>query len=201
MTLRAATTTREGIEAVRTQLSELAGRTAFPDRALNRADPAELALAAPHDVYALGLDEVAAGATLDAAQKVGRRFLVLDGSRAIASAEVADRDALSGFQMNEGPYVEATASAIARAEEHPELADGDYEIRLLRIPALYFTGLWLKSDQDGTDRVIPLDPAPADIEPGDIHAPAELLATLAEHARRVRAFDDGGDSLPDAGKR
>jgi hypothetical protein len=193
MTLRFATATPESVEAVRSHLSELAGRTAFPDRALSRADLTGLALAAPHDVYAVGLDDVVEGATLDAARMVGRRFLVLDGSKAIASVEVADRDARSGFQANEGPYVEATAVAIARAEEDPDLVDGDYEVRLLRIPALYFTGLWLKSDREGSDVVIPLDLAPAHIAPGQIHAPAELLSTLAEHARRVSAFDDIGE--------
>jgi hypothetical protein len=197
MTLRVATTTPETVEVIRSRLSELAGRTAYQDRALSRAHPAGLALAAPHDVYALGLDEVAEGATLAAARMVGHRFLVLDGSKAIASVEVSDREARFGFQANEGPYVEATAIAIARAEEDPDLAGDDYEVRLLRIPALHFVGLWLKSDRDGADGVIPLDPAPAHIEPGRIHTPDALFSTLASHARRVSAFDDIGEQPPE----
>jgi hypothetical protein len=196
MTLRAATATATSVEQVRSRLSELAGRTEFQDRALSRADPAGLALAAPHDVYVLGLDDVVDGTTLAAARLVGRRFLVLDGSRAIAGVEVADPDARSGFQVNEGPYVEATAAAIARAEEDPDLAGDDHEVRLLRVPALHFVGLWLKSDRDRGDRVIPLDPAPAHLEAGRIQDPAVLLSTLADHARRTGGFDDAGEPPP-----
>lgn len=195
MTLRAAEMTEESVEAVRSHLSELAGRTAFPKRALSRANPAGLSLAAPHDVYFLGLSDLAKGVSLDAATLVGRRFLVMDGDRPIASAELADQDEGPGFQANEGPYVQSTAAAIARAEEDPELADGDYEVRVLRIPALYFMGIWLKNEQGGqADVVIPLEPAPPPLDSGRKYTPEEILSTLAEPARTRLAFDDvGGD--------
>src|SRR5512134_1473723 len=130
MTLRVPETTEESVETVRSQLAGLASRTAFRERALTRSNPAGLALAAPHDVYSLGLRDLAGDASLDAATVVGRRFIVMDGDQPIASAEVADQDG-SGFQANEGPYVESTAAAIERAEGDPELADDDYEVRLL----------------------------------------------------------------------
>jgi hypothetical protein len=191
MTLRGAAMTDESIEVVRSQLSELAGREGFPQRALNRADPAALALAAPHDVYFLGLRDIAAGASLDAATLVGRRVLVMDGATPIASAELGERDDDFRFQANEGPFVESTAAAITRAEADPELADGDYEVRVLRIPALYFMGIWLKHERDGSDVVIPLDPAPALVDAQRKYAPDELLAELREPARARLALDEG----------
>lgn len=193
MTLRVPVTTEESVETVRSQLAGLASRTAFRERALTRANPAGLALAAPHDVYSLGLRDLAGGASLDAATVVGRRFIVMDGDQPIASAEVADQDG-SGFQANEGPYVESTAAAIERAERDPELADDDYEVRLLRIPALYVVALWLKNERGGADVLIPLDPAPAPLEAGRKYEPAEVLRAVVEAARARLAFDEEGGS-------
>jgi hypothetical protein len=193
MTLRLPAVSEDSVEAVRSRLSGLAGRTAFPERALGRADPGRVALTMPHDVYDLGLDRLAAGATLADATVVGRRFLVLDGDAPIASAELAGEGA--EFQATEGPFVAATASAIAEAERDPELAKADYEVRLLRIPALYFVGLWLKREGGGGDDVvIPLEPAPAGFDAGRRYAPAELLPLLAERARVRLAFDDESDA-------
>jgi hypothetical protein len=196
MTLRMPEPTEASVETVRSHLSELAGRTAFRRRALTRANPAGLALAAPHDVYSLGLSDLAEGASLDAATVDGRRFIVMDGDKPIASAEVADQGRGSGFQATEGPYVESTAAALERAEEDPDLDDDDYEIRVLRIPALYVMALWLKNEQGGTDVLIPLDPTPAPLEAGRKYAPAELLSALAEPARARLAFDDEDEPSP-----
>jgi hypothetical protein len=193
MTLRLPAVSEDSVEAVRSRLSTLARRTAFPERALGRADPDRLALAAPHDVYVLGLDRLAAGATLADAALVGRRFLVLDGDTPIASAELSREGA--EFQATEGPYVGATASAIDRAEQDPELAKADYELRLLRLPALYFVGIWLKREgRGGDDVVIPLEPAPAGFVAGRSYAPGELLELLAERARIRLAFDDESEA-------
>lgn len=196
MTLRMPEPTEASVETVRSHLSELAGRTAFRRRALTRANPAGLALAAPHDVYSLGLSDLAEGVSLAAATVDGRRFIVMDGDKPIASAEVADQGRGSGFQATEGPYVESTAAALERAEEDPDLDDDDYEIRLLRIPALYVMALWLKNEQGGTDVLIPLDPTPAPLEAGRKYAPAELLSALAEPARARLAFDDEDEPSP-----
>ena len=120
----------------------------------------------------------------------------MEGDKAIASAELADQDTGSaGFQANEGPFVESTADAIDQAERDPELADGDYEVRVLRIPALYVMALWLKDERGGADVLIPLDPTPAPLEAGRKYAPAELSSTLAEAARARLAFYDE-DELP-----
>ena len=196
MTLRVPEISAESVESVRSHLSELAARRNFRDRALNRANPASLALAVPHDVYFLGLSDLAEGVRLDAATLAGRRFIVMDGDKPIASAELADQGSGVAFQANEGPYVESTAAAIARAETDPELANDDYEIRVLRIPALYFMGLWLKNEHGEADVMIPLEPAPAPLQAGRKYEPAEVLLTLAEPARERLAFDDIGETSP-----
>lgn len=188
MRLRVPEPTPDVVDAIRTQLSELAGRAPFRDRALARANPVNVALAAPHNVYLLGLDEVAEGASIETARPVGQRFLVLDGDHPVAGVEVTDPDGGLGFQLNEGPFVAATAAAITRAEAEPELADGDYELRMLRVPALYFVALWLRGVDGHDDVVIPLDPAPPPFEPGRRYAPEAVLSELTDQARRRHQF-------------
>jgi hypothetical protein len=192
MTLRVPESPAKTVDAIQRHLSDLAGRAEFQHRALSGARLGDLALAAPHDVYTLGLDAIARGARLTDAEPVGRRFLVMDEDRAVAAAEVADEEG-SGFQANEGRFVRATAEAIRRAEADPELADGRYELRLLRIPALYLMALWLSDDDGRGDRVIPLEPAPQPLQAGESYVPEELLALLRGPARRrLEAPDDAG---------
>jgi hypothetical protein len=181
VTLRPAEPSPEIVESIRSHLSELAARPQFQERGLAQAEPSRLELAVPHDVYTLGLDELSAGASLEDAQAVGQRFLVVDGDRAVSSAEVTPGG--GGFQANEGPFVAATLAAIEEAERDPELSDGRYELRVLRIPALYLMALWLKDDDGDGDLVIPLAPAPEPLEPERRYRPDELMGALAEMAK------------------
>ena len=191
MTLRAAEPSAEAIATVRAHLTDLAARPQFQHRALGGAEPTDVALAAPHDVYAIGLDRLAEGAGLETADVVGQRFLVLDDAQPVASAELA---AGGGFESNEGPFVGATAEAIRAAESSPDLADGRYELRLLRIPGVYLMALWLR-DEDGEhdgDVVVPLAPAPPPIEAGRHYALAELQPLLRQLAQERLAVSDIG---------
>jgi hypothetical protein len=190
MTLRPAEPSPEVVETVRSHLSALAARPEFQGRGMALSEPSELDLAVPHDVYSVGLDQLSAGASLQDAEAVGQRFLVVDGDTPVASAEVTPEG--GDFQANEGPFVAATLAAIERAEEDPELSDGRYELRLLRIPALYLMALWLKDEDGEGDRVIPLDPAPEPLEAGRHYRPAELMDELARMAAARREFDDVG---------
>jgi hypothetical protein len=190
MTLRVAEPSPEVVETVRSNLSALAARPEYRRRGVAQSEPSELELAVPHDVYTLGLDRLAAGASIQDAAPVGQRFLVVDGDRPVSSAEVTPEG--GDFQANEGPFVAATLAAIEQAEQDPELSDGRYELRLLRIPALYLMALWLKDEDGDGDVVIPLDPAPEPLEPGRHYRPGELMDELARMAEARGDFDEVG---------
>ncbi len=183
MTLHTPDLSEPALRAIQDGVDRLASRPEYADRALGGADPASLEAAVPHDVYTLGLEAVAAGEALDAAEPVGRRVLVMEGDRAIASAELADPDGGGGFSATEGPYTEATADAVAEVETWPVVAGGEYELRVLRLPALYLMALWLKDRDGDDDLVVPLDPAPPGIEAGRGYSADELLGALRERAR------------------
>jgi hypothetical protein len=131
---------------------------------MDNAQPGELEqveLVAPHRVYSLSFDSIY-DRQLSRAAFVGWRFLILTGERVIASAEVLNGGEPS-VAVNTGESASATANAIDRLENLPEVRGGDFELRLLRINALYLAAIWLAGDQQ---IVIPLDPAPRFIYAG-----------------------------------
>lgn len=191
MTLRPAELSDSALATIREGVARLAGRPAYRDRGLGAARGEDLDVAAPHDVYTLGLDALAAGKGLEAAEPVGRRVLIMRADQPVATAELDDPEGGGGLSATEGPFTEATATAIAQVEDLPAVAAGDYELRMLRLPALYFIGLWLKDESGTDDLIVPLDPAPAGIEPGRPYAEDELLGELRGRARsRLDESDD-----------
>jgi hypothetical protein len=153
---------------------------------LRGATREELALVAPHRVYTLALTAIA-GRGLDEAQPAGWRFLIAHGERIVASAEL-DNDAGRAPSVNGGPYVSSTTAVIERLEGVPAIAEGDFELRLLKVPALYIAAAWLV---DGDRVVVPLDPAPSFLEAGSLYAQQEFVALLTAPAERVAELDDG----------
>jgi hypothetical protein len=192
VTLRPADLSAAALETIRDGVARLARRPEYRSRAIGAADPETLDVAAPHDVYTLGLDALASGAGLEAAEPVGQRVLLMRAEEAVATAELADPSAGEGLSTTEGPFTESTAATIAAVESWPQVAEGDYELRLLRVPAVYLMALWLKDRSGGDDLLVPLDPAPAGLEAGRGYGVSELLGELRELAASRAAGDDEG---------
>lgn len=158
--------------------------------------PAPTDTAAPHPVYLAGLEELAAGRLLETAVENGWRYLLIRGDQAVATATVGTGGG-AGMQFShvtQGPYVEATVEGLHRAEALDEVASGDYELRLLDVPALYLRALWLHGQNGEGEMLIPLPPAPPEVEPYRAYAEAELVAALrpAASARLEMPDDVGG---------
>lgn len=146
----------------------------------------------PHPVFDLGLDQVLASVDLTQARSSGWRYLVMQGPSAIAAAEVttdAVGQALSVSSVNRGPFVEATHAGIREAERLPPVQSGSFELRLLRIPALYIAALWLKDIADDADTIIPLAPAPNYLTPGQTYSVQAFLELARRAAQRESVFD------------
>lgn len=143
----------------------------------------ELALVAPHRVYTLGLD-VALEGGLERATSAGWRYLIADRDRIVASTELAGESGETQM-LNGGPYVAATAEAIDQLDKRPEIATGDWELRLLKVPALYIVAMWLVSERQ---LIVPLAPAPSYLEAGRAYSPDEFLDAITQPARDVLGF-------------
>jgi hypothetical protein len=80
-----------------------------------------------------------------------------------------------------GRFAQATADAIEAIERFPEVQTGDFELRLLRLNALYLVAAWVVGK---TQIVIPLDPAPSWLEAGHPYNESEFFDILEQaHAK------------------
>lgn len=143
-----------------------------------------------HQVFTLGLTELVAGRGLEAARPSGWRFLIQDSEKVVAAAEtiVTGAGAAHLFSsFNEGPFARSTADAIQIAQRLSEVERGNFELRLLRVPALYFTAVWLHDTERPGDLLIPLAPAPTGIPTGQAVAATTLLSELASRAEAAAA--------------
>jgi hypothetical protein len=169
-------------DTVTSTVKQFAGSDHHSLKALRAAKPDSVTLTTPHQVFTMGLDDLTAGAGLDKARPVGWRHLVQEGGKTIASSETTlaqDGTTHVPSHLNEGPFVAATDAAVAAAQALPQVASGDYELRLLRIPPAYFMGLWLHST--ATDLLVPLAPSPIGQE-GQAVPAADVLRELAQRA-------------------
>jgi hypothetical protein len=183
-------------DTVRSTVRQFAGSDHHALKALRSAAPAHVDVTTPHQVFTMNMDDLASGAGLEKARPVGWRHLVEENGKTIASSETIiaqDGKTQVPSHITEGPFDSATAEAVAAAQALPQVAAADYELRLLRIPALYFMALWLHSS--ATDLLVPLAPSPIGQE-GQVVPAAAVLSELSQ-----RASARSGPSGPDASTR
>lgn len=170
----------EVVEAMRRRLSTLVVQRTMQDRRLGRADLRTLALALPHAIVTLALGEVTDRVPIEEAHRIAWGFVVLDGRGPVAMAEVAETGSVT---ISDGPF----AAALVRAVERVDVDEEPVEVRVLRLPPIHTTVLWLHHP-DGTGEVLtPITPAPADATAGRHYGLDELAEQLALVVRRPDA--------------
>jgi hypothetical protein len=144
-----------------------------------------------HRIFSLGLKDIAEGGDiLGRARLVAWRYLLSDGGGHEAlAAEVYVTDGRQQFAgLNEGPFSTGLIQAIAAADALPAVRDGDFELNLLRVPALWLVALWLKSGRPGmADLLVPMAPAPPGLNPNRPYAADQLFAVMAPTVRQKLA--------------
>ena len=84
-----------------------------------------------------------------------------------------------------------TATAIAAAQALPQVGLGSFELRLLRIPALYVMALWLHTPAAIGELLLPLAPTP--IGTAGVPSPVgDLVPVLSSQARAAIARRPAG---------
>jgi hypothetical protein len=141
----------------------------------------EPALAIPHQVFMLRADDIqGTQSDLERAYPTGWRYLLVDGESIIAAIEVQGVEAknMRYSHLQQGAAVDSLVKSLEYAEEHSAIAKSNFELRLLRVPAIYFVALWLKSDATGESFLVPLAPAPAGVQEYSLYSPPELCPAL-----------------------
>jgi hypothetical protein len=141
----------------------------------------------PHEVYHLGLDAVESRRGIDAAEPVAWRYLSDPDTPASTAADIRVRTGEHEFAgLTRGPFVHAFAEAVQRLAGDPAFESGDFEPRLLQVPALYVVALWLKERDSSGDVFIPLPPANSAVEPGRRYYREQFEAALVQAASKMR---------------
>jgi hypothetical protein len=185
MPLHFATEPKNGTALVQKALSKLATRPSpLSERAV---DFNALQVQQPHAVYDLRADAIAHGDGLASAKASGFRYLIGTGGTTVAAAEVladANGNATLLANVNHGPYVEATARALAQVATLSAVGAGSYEVRLLRFSAIGLMALWLKADAGGADIIYPLAPAPDGLQAERAYSVDEFLQAIIPLAQK-----------------
>ncbi|GGT45024.1 hypothetical protein ACFFV7_39710 [Nonomuraea spiralis] len=172
-------------EETRSHLGLIARAVGEGPKLLGEVSPDDVEVSTPHRVFALLVKDIEADGGLQAARPVGWRFLLESGGNVLAGAEVAEtpeRTFPPTFYRSSS--VGATATAVRAARALPQLEMAGFDLRLLQIPELYQTALWLHSPN--TDLLIPLAPSPIGRE-GQVTPPPVFFRELTARAREYRA--------------
>ncbi|WP_426361839.1 hypothetical protein [Streptomyces sp. E-08] len=152
----------------------------------------DVSLAVPHPMHYIGLRQILARPSIRDLPITGWRYLVVAEEEAVASSEVSvgtDRRPPLLEEINMGPFVRSTASAVRALDELPEARSGRYELHTLQIPALWSFLLWLRRLDGDDDLFIPLAPAPEFLQAGQVYREGDLLDVLEAPARFRLEFD------------
>jgi hypothetical protein len=195
---------KEPPEAARAAVLKVVGTLnaarAFRTPNLRRADPATIQLTMAHRSAELPLTSLA-GERPGGVLWRGWRFIITDKSQQPLAAAEATQVGMGEYrfaELNEGPYVAATAESLRRAVNLAELTDGSFEPVLLVTPALRAASLWLKRTDgpaDGlgpADLLLPLPPAPERLAPFRPLRTGDFLAILRRLAAMVPQDDTRG---------
>jgi hypothetical protein len=198
MALKLATPPAEALPAVASALDRLQARTmdslggggaAIGPRALAIAERNTMNSSVPHPVYQLTLEDLVEDRGLEAARRVGWRYLLEDGSKQVLGFAETD-DSGGGVQLralNTGRFGQATRDAVESAEHLGFVSADDFEVRVLRVPALSLSALWLASET-AEDALVPLGPTPAEISTGVPARATDLIEKLRPLARKRLGF-------------
>ena len=113
---------------------------------LGTHDPESITVSEPHKVYVVRLDDLCDGKLLKAAKHVAWRYLLLAEAEGVAAVELSTEQEF--VELNVGPFVRATLEALDSIDEIAEVAEGDYELRLIKIPSVYAMLVWLHGERD-----------------------------------------------------
>jgi hypothetical protein len=191
---------RRGAAVLAAHVTDLIRENSVPHGMPMQMRHEDLAHSEPHPVYVATLDDLVAGRLLGAARQTSWRYLLVQGDVAIAEAELGvARRAAPGAKpkdpeflgLTHGPFTGATVDALHAAEALPQSAKADYELRLLKVPAVYLVALWLHGANE--DILIPMGTPPAGLRKNKPYSEAHVIRALRDVATRAKAFQDAYD--------
>jgi len=187
---------RQGAARLAGHLTELLREKRTPSR-MPEMRLEELSHSEPHPVYYVSLDALADGKLLAAATQASWRYLLVQDDAAVAEAELsvgrrgakgAGAKPLAFLGLTHGPFTAATIESLGAAERLPQVAAADYELRLLKVPAVYLAALWLHGADD--DILIPMGEPPGGLKKNRPYTEAAVIKALRGVVAQTKGFQD-----------
>ncbi len=191
---------RQGAARLAAHLTELLREGSLPSGMPAKMHLERLSHSEPHPVFYVPLDALAGGKLLDAATQASWRYLLVQDDAPIAEAELsagrkgargAGAKALEFLGLTQGPFAGATVDALAAAERLPQVAAADYELRLLKIPAVYLVALWLHGAKD--DILMPMGDPPGGLKRNKAYTEAGVMRALRGMVEQTKRFQGAYD--------
>jgi hypothetical protein len=154
-----------------------------------------------YPVYALSLSDAASAAGLSAAVPAGWRFFAGREPGKILLGRVSNFNSAGLWKMtgaHYGPRVYDAYKAVQALEQLRQVAERDYEPRILNVPALNIEVWWLFWKGNGEDQslIVPFPltarQASAAPPPEGAHTAAEFAAMIRPKALLLKAMSTGG---------
>ncbi len=139
-----------------------------------------------YPVYTLGLDSVAAGASLSKAKLAAWRHEFPSQDEVVAAEVSAGRQPrFLGLNVN-SRFRSVSQELRSATDTGKGFTDRSYQLRLLQISALGIRALWLKSGpRSRADVVIPLAPTRPELTANRHYSPAEFIEALRPGAEAL----------------
>jgi hypothetical protein len=140
------------------------------------APPESVRLTRPHEIYAMGLNDIRDGAELDAARPTGWRFIVERDDEPAAIADVLQDPAGSSrlSRVGYGRDAGGTDAAFRILDRVPaRLAAA----RVVVVAAIYLSAAWI-IDAGGVNLLVPIEPVPPGWEPLQPYTDEDFLNQL-----------------------
>jgi len=155
----------------------------------NYAREAEIDLARPYPVYMSALSSFRDGSFIQKATLVRWAFIILEDNQPAGTVEIAGDavpEAIDAYTAKKAGHANALVRCIAAAEAFCSKDRSRYDVRILRIPAIYFTAIWLHHPRH--DHFFPTESSRL---PGSVpYSPERLRQALDQRARLRAATDD-----------
>jgi hypothetical protein len=153
------------------------------------APPVPAPISAP--VHVLGLDQLAKGEDVKKSP-VKLWTHLLHGEGGPAPIAEADLDASNhGFAaLTEGDPITALGKRIRALEAEGKSSDKDYDLAMIRVPALSLTAVWMKGRGGAPDVIIPNESPQSPLTAGKRYTVAEFNAALRPIAQALLAQDN-----------
>lgn len=176
-------------QVVESHLGKMISKQAFSTPHLSKMKEEDVGAIIPTQtvpVYHLGLNDLVENRAIAAAELRSWRYLIEHSGEVVASADaVIDAEGKPVFShVNEGPLVNGITSAIHTANSQEMLQRGEYEVRLLMVPALYVAALWFVDTTGAQDYTMPIGPAFEPLRANELITIEQLTSTLQELARK-----------------